>query len=419
MLESITQLYLDSGLQSSAAIKAGWWSSLCALVVAAIVLHFTMKLVLTQAVRHAVRRLGFAAPETVLGAGVLRWIAHMAPAILIHGTSGQFLGTDHSLTHILQMCSLLYLLLCGVMAVYALINGLVLLYEQGPLAREIPVTSFVQVIKLIIALVAAVLGISVVIDRSPFIIFSGLGAMTAILLLVFKDAILGLVAGIQLAANRMIAVGDWVEMPKYGADGDVEEVALTTVKVRNWDRTRTTIPTYALISDSFKNWRGMEEAGGRRIKRALHFDMQSIRLHDPDLDSRLREIQLLNPYFEAKDRDLRDWYREKGFASPGEAGINGRKLTNIGTYRAYAVAYLRQHPKIHQEMTLIVRQLDPGPHGLPMEFYCFTNDTRWAAYEDIQADIFDHLIAMAPVFDLAIHQSPTSSDIRLLAQNQS
>ncbi|HSP41905.1 MAG TPA: mechanosensitive ion channel family protein [Luteolibacter sp.] len=418
MLDRFVEWYADGGMVEENARNAGWWTSFAALIFAAVVLHFVVTFIIVRAVRAAVRRLGFKAPETVLDGGVLRWVAHMTPAIFIHRAAPGFLGQGHALAEVLHTLTLIYLLLSGVLALFSLINGFVRLYEQRPLAREVPATSFVQVIKLVIALIALVLGVSVIIGRSPLIIFSGLGAMTAILLLVFKDAILGFVAGIQLAANRMIAVGDWVEMPKYGADGDVEEVALTTVKVRNWDRTRTTIPTYALISDSFKNWRGMQEAGGRRIKRALHIDTQSIRLLDDDLHARLHEIRLLQPYFEAKDRELEQWYREQGYASRDDAGINGRKLTNVGTYRAYAEAYLRHHPKIHQNMTLLVRHLDPGAHGLPIEFYCFTNDIRWGAYESIQADIFDHLIAMARVFDLAIHQSPASSDIRLLATRE-
>ncbi|MFT4177647.1 MAG: mechanosensitive ion channel [Luteolibacter sp.] len=412
MLDSCVQWYLERGMETAAAVRAGWWTSFGLLLLAACLLHFVLKFVIIRIVAAVVKRLRFKAPDTVLNAGVLRWLAHMTPAIFIHVAAPGFLGEESAVTETVKCASLLYLLLAGVLALYALMNGFVRLYEQRPMAREMPATSFVQVIKLLIALAALVMAVSVVIDRSPVIVFSGLGAMTAVLLLIFKDAILGFVAGIQLAANRMVAVGDWIEMPKYGADGDVEEVALTTVKVRNWDRTRTTIPTYALISDSFKNWRGMQEAGGRRIKRALYVDMQTIRLLDDGALSRLKRIRLLQPYFETKERELEEWYREQGYSSREEAGPNGRNLTNVGTYRVYAEAYLRNHPKIHQEMTLLVRHLAPGDHGLPMEIYCFTNDIRWAAYEGIQADIFDHLIAMAREFDLGIYQTPTGADLR-------
>lgn len=417
MLDGFVQWYGANGFASESAARAGWWTSLGALLLAACVLHFALKLVIVRLVTSVVKRLRFGAADTVLGSGMLRWLAHLTPAVFLHAAAPGFLGAETPVTEGLQCIALLYLLLAGVLVLYSLINGFVRLYEKRPMAREIPATSFVQVIKLIIAMVALVLGISVLIGRSPVIVFSGMGAMTAVLMLVFKDAILGFVAGIQLAANRMIAVGDWIEMPKYGADGNVEEVGLTTVKVRNWDRTRTTVPTYALISDSFKNWRGMQEAGGRRIKRALHIDVDSIRLLDDELHARLRGLRLLAPYFERKERELEEWHRERGYTQPKEAGPNGRRLTNVGTFRAYAEAYLRNHPEIRQDMTLLVRHLEPGQHGLPIEIYCFAKDVRWAEYERIQADVFDHLIAMAREFDLGIYQAPTGADLRAIAGN--
>jgi len=232
-------------------------------------------------------------------------------------------------------------------------------------------------------------------------------------MLVFRDTILGLAAGIQLSANKMVQRGDWIEMPSQGADGDVIDVGLTTVKVQNWDKTITTIPTYALISESFKNWRGMDESGGRRIKRSVAIDMTSIRFCDAEMFERFRRIEILSNYLDAKLAEVSDHNTQT--AADTSILINGRNLTNVGTFRAYLVAYLRQHSKIHQEMTFLVRQLAPTDKGLPIELYVFSNDQAWARYEDIQADIFDHVLAVLPLFDLRIFQAPTGADLRAVS----
>jgi miniconductance mechanosensitive channel len=251
-------------------------------------------------------------------------------------------------------------------------------------------------------------------DKSPLILLSGLGALSAVMLLVFKDPILGLVAGIQLSANNMLAVGDWLEMPKYGADGDVVDIALTTVKVRNWDKTITTIPTYALISDSFKNWRGMSEAGGRRIKRSIFLEMGSICFLDKQKLDELSKAELLTDYLSGKIEAINKENTAKN--SDMTIMLNGRRLTNIGTFRHYLIEMLKKHPRIHQEMTLIVRQLEPTNMGLPMQIYAFTNTTNWNEYEEIQSDIFDHILAILPEFSLRTHESPTGNDVRLLVK---
>jgi miniconductance mechanosensitive channel len=233
--------------------------------------------------------------------------------------------------------------------------------------------------------------------------------MTAILLLVFKDTILSLVASVQLTAQDMVRVGDWIEMPQFGADGDVVDVQLHTIKVQNWDKTITTIPTHRLISDSFKNWRGMSQSGGRRIKRAVFIDVSTIRMQTQDEVDRFKRFALLKDYIEVKEQELADY--NAGLAVEVEADVNARRLTNVGTFRAYAYNYLKNHPKIRKDMTLLVRQLAPGPEGLPIEVYCFTNTTAWADYEDIQADLFDHLLAIVPDFGLRLYQKPAGSDL--------
>ena len=245
-------------------------------------------------------------------------------------------------------------------------------------------------------------------------ILTGLGAMTAVLILVFKDSILGFVASMQLSMNDMVRIGDWIEMPKFGADGDVIDVTLHTVKVQNWDKTITTIPSYALISDSFKNWRGMSESGGRRIKRAVNIDVNSIRFCDEAMLHRFEKNNLLKGYLQTKQSELTE-YNTKHGNDPQDL-INARHLTNVGTFRAYMVEYLKNHPNIHQNMTFLVRQLPPGEHGLPIELYVFSNDQDWVNYEGIQSDIFDHLLAIAPQFGLRIFQRPSGADLEALAR---
>lgn len=295
-----------------------------------------------------------------------------------------------------------------ILVLFALLNGVLSIYREFQVSRRFPLQGMVQIVKIVTLFVGGILIVSLLVNRSPLILFSGLGALTAVLLLVFKDAILGFVAGIQLTANRMLQVGDWISMSDYGADGDVLEVSLTTVKVQNWDKTITTIPTYALISDSFQNWRGMMESGGRRIKRSISIDMSSIRICDDAMIERFGRFAHIQDYIARKQKELAEWNASRPVDD--DTWINGRRLTNIGTFRAYVEAYLKSHQQINQDMTFLVRQLPPSPEGLPIEIYVFSKDIRWAYYEAIQADIFDHIIAVVPEFGLRVFQNPTGAD---------
>ncbi len=347
--------------------------------------------------------------EICIRRGVLRFLAWFGAGILVHALARAWLLPAPAARHLLQLAASLSMITAAVCLIHALLNAIHEIYQRFPFSRQVPIRVFIQVTKIIVAIVGVIMAVSMLMDRSPALLVSGLGAMTAILMLVFKDPILGFMAGIQLSANRMLAVGDWLEMPKYNADGDVIDITLTTVKVSNWDRTITTIPTYALISDSFKNWRGMTESGGRRIKRSIFIDMTSIRFLTPEDIEKLRKTQLITQYVSDKLQEIETDNRAKGIdpASPA----NGRHLTNIGTFRAYLVAYLRQHPLIHQEMIMIVRQLQPTPQGLPLEIYAFAADTAWVAYEGIQSDVFDHILAVVPAFGLRLFQTPSGGDI--------
>lgn len=338
----------------------------------------------------------------------------LAPAITVLALADAWLSPVHSVQPLMRTVAHAWLLLTGLSALYALLDALSDVYHQRPYANQMPLHGFLQAVKLVGFVFMAIILLSMLLGKSPALLVSGLGAMTAVLMLVFKDPILGFVAGIQLSANRMLAVGDWLEMPKYHADGNVSEITLTTVKVQNWDKTITTIPTYALIADSFKNWRAMQETGGRRIKRSLFIDMQSVRFLDADDVARLRKAQLITTYIDRKIEEVEGFNREHKVdpASP----VNGRRLTNLGTFRAYLVAYIRAHPGIHTELISMVRQLQPTPEGLPLEIYAFTNDTAWVHYEAIQSDIFDHILAVVPEFGLRVFQVPTGNDMRSIGQ---
>ncbi len=304
------------------------------------------------------------------------------------------------------------MIVMGILALDAFLNGSLAIYETYEISNKIPIKGFIQVFKIIIYFTSGVFIIAILLDKTPVYLFSSLGALTAVLMFIFKDAILGFVAGIQLTANQMVANGDWIEMPKYGADGDIIEIALTTVKVQNWDKTITTIPTYALITESFKNWRGMSESGGRRIKRSISLDMNTIQFCTEEMLDRFSKIQYISSYIEKQKIELKTYNQAEQVDH--SSLVNGRRMTNVGTFRAYVEAYLKNHPKINHEMTFLVRQLAPSEHGLPIEIYVFSKDKAWANYESIQADIFDHILAVIPEFDLQVFQDPSGRDFNKL-----
>jgi len=279
-----------------------------------------------------------------------------------------------------------------------------------------PIGSFTQLANLLVYAIAAILVISIVINKNPLYLLSGLGAMAAILLLVFKDSILGFVASIQLSAYNMVQIGDWVTVPDYSADGDVIEINLSTIKVQNWDKTITTIPTYAFISESFTNWKGMEKSGGRRIKRALNIKIDSIKFCSREMLEQFSKYQLIKGFILEKEKEITDYNKEHN-VDKSEL-INGRQLTNIGVFRVYIEEYLKQSPNINQNMTLMVRQLKPNEYGLPIEIYAFSKDKRWEYYESIMADIFDHLFAAAPGFYLEIFERPSGKDFKGLGSGE-
>ncbi len=335
-------------------------------------------------------------------------LATLVPLILIHASADLVFTDFPGTAEFLRRASLICLVFAGLRILGAVLRSGKDIYHSSWIAGDWPVQSYLDAFKIISYVLAFIFIISILTNQSPWGIISVFGGLTAILLLIFKDTIMGCVANLQLTANDMIHVGDWIEMEKFGADGDVIDISLHTVKVQNWDKTITTIPTHQMVNDAFKNWRGMSESGGRRIKRALYIDTNSIHFCTDGILEEFKKYTHLEGYLKEKEEEIEEYNR----TYPQEAGkIGGRRQTNIGVFRAYIKAYLRNNPKINKDLTFLVRHLAPTPQGLPLEIYVFSSDKVWANYEEIQADIFDHLLAIAPEFGLRIFQYPSGYDL--------
>ena len=383
----------------------------CALVLLAWLANWITKRVLLRGLRRLLATLPLGQGDHQVRLRVIPRLANVVPAVVLAAGVAFVPDLPALLVTVVRNVCFAFIILTVALAVAAALDLANEVYQRRPDAADKPIKGYLQLLKIVVFVVAAVLMVAALIDRSPVILLSGLGAMMAVLILVFQDTLLSLVASVTLSSNDMVRVGDWIEMPQQNADGDVIDIALHTVKVQNWDKTITTIPTKKLISDSFKNWRGMSEAGGRRIKRSLYLDQHSVRFLGEEECDHMQSFALLDDYMDRTQKELVAWNAD--LAARGLAPVNARRVTNLGTFRAYVDRYLRKHPGIHQDMTLLVRQLQPESTGLPLEIYCFTNDIRWAEYERIQADIFDHLLAILPEFDLRVFQQ--SSDAATLA----
>lgn len=343
---------------------------------------------------------------------VFERMAPIAPMVVLH--IGVLFVSDAPtiLVDFVQRVTLAVIAVLGARGIATFLTGLNTIYTRYESSRDRPIKGYIQVIQVVIYLVAIILAIAALMNRSPWFFVTGLGAMTAVLLLVFRDTLLSLVAGIQLTSNDLIRVGDWIEVPSFGADGDVIDIALNSVRVQNWDKTVTSIPTHKFLDHSFKNWRPMFGSGGRRIARSLNIDIQSIRFLTDDELPTLKKVRVLAPYLEARLDEVTEFNNQQLREGNSDIVLNKRALTNLGTFRHYAINWLRENPRINQEMTLLVRQLQPTPEGLPIQVYVFSRDTSWASYEDLQSDIFDHLYAILPQFGLRAFQQPTGTDLR-------
>ncbi|MDA9819348.1 mechanosensitive ion channel family protein [Salibacteraceae bacterium] len=346
---------------------------------------------------------------------VFERLANILPALAVALFSDLIFADFVNLIPILKSGIEIFIIVIIISVIYSFLNALKDILQSSVIFKDKPINSYIQLMKIVIGIVAAILILSLMIGQSPLTVLTAMGALTAVIILVFKDTILGFVASIQLAANDMIRVGDWVTVSSYGADGDVIDISLNTVKVKNFDNTISTVPTYAFISNSVQNWRGMSESGGRRIKRALNIKISSIKFADEKLLEYLSKVSLIQEFIQHRQNEIETYNKDTNAAV--EVLINGRRMTNIGLFRNYIEYYLKAHPKINTDLTCMVRQLAPGPEGLPLEVYAFSSDKVWVNYERIMADIFDHLSATVQHFDLEIFEQPSGTDFRTLREN--
>jgi len=389
------------------------------ILLAAVLSDFVAKKILKGAIRKMVKKTASKFDDIIFQKKVIFYITHLIPAGIIHLTI-DFAFKDNVdypfdaelVKMVIHNMLALYVFVIMWLVIFASINAFYEIFKKGHLAKNVDIKGFLQLVKVIVSLVFIILIISKIVNQRPGAILTALGAVAAVLMFVFKDTLLGFVAGIQIAANKMVKPGDWISMPDMNTDGTVLEIGLTTVKIQNWDKTISTVPTYALVSNSFANWRGMEESGGRRIKRSFFIDVKSIQFCTVEMIEKFRNIYLLKSYIEEKEKELDTYNKEKHIANNNI--VNSRHLTNIGTFRKYIEFYLKEHPEIKKDFTILVRQLQVTPNGLPLEIYVFSADQRWVQYEAIQSDIFDHIFSVIPEFGLRLFQNPTGDDFSKL-----
>jgi len=402
------------GLKGNMAALAAQAGAIILILLVALLATWLVRRLLVRLIHHILRSNRFHWDDALVNNHVFTRLSWLVPALILHFSQNLLAPSGSPVAEVLnRLISASFVLITawvttGILAaindIYKTLHG-----NTGKTIR-----GYIDAARIVVLILGLIFLISILADRSPWGLLSLMGGLTAMTMLVFRDTILGFIAAVKLTSTDMIRVGDWIEMPAYNADGEVIEISIHAVRVRNWDKTIATIPTYGLISKSFKNWRGMSESGGRRIKRALYLDMTSIRfLSDEELND-LARIELLSGYIRARQEEIARYNEEHGIDT--SMPVNGRRQTNIGIFRAYVVQYLKKNPHIHQHMTFLVRQLEPGPTGLPLQIYVFSREQAWARYEAIQADIFDHLIASLPHFDLRIYQQPSSYDLKTLVQ---
>ncbi|MBN1990487.1 MAG: mechanosensitive ion channel family protein [Bacteroidales bacterium] len=412
-LEALESWLISKGLSDQMAQLTKVSISLGVMLIIALIAGYLTRKILVGSIVKVSQRTKSRWDDMLINRRVFHKLSHLVPAIVVYGFIGVALY-DYSpkLTAILQACTNIYMIVVTLMVFNAFLNAIHDIYQTLAVSQNRPIKGYLQVIKILIFFLGGVVVIAIIIGKNPMSLLVGLGASAAVLMLVFKDTILGLVASVQLSANNMVKPGDWIEMPSRSADGTVLEITLNTVKVQNWDRTISTIPTYAMVSESFHNWKGMEESDGRRIKRSVFIDKKSVSFCNDEMLERFRKIHILREYIDEKTNEIKQYNEERGIDS--SIPVNGRRLTNIGVFRKYMELYLKNNPKINQTATCMVRQLQPTERGIPMEIYCFSTEKSWISYEGVQADIFDHVFAIVPEFGLKLFQNPSGDDFRAL-----
>ncbi|MDH3543348.1 MAG: mechanosensitive ion channel family protein [Desulfobulbaceae bacterium] len=410
----ITDFLIANGMTEPTANFIGITATIILILLLAYASYWITKRYMVHAIEIIFQRSKNTWDDALVQHGFVRRLSLLMPIIVVYMSADLMLPGQAMTSELFKRLAMVFFVFAGVWMLDAILLAIREIYNKSDVSIRRPIRGYLDGIKIIAYAMAGIFIVSILTGKSPWGVLSILGGFTVVLMLVFKDTILGFVASIQLSGHDMVRVGDWIEMPKYGADGDVINVTIHTIKVRNWDKTITTIPTYSLVSDAFKNWRGMSESGGRRIKRALHIDMSSIKFCTDEMLERFRKFDLIKHYITEKQKEIAIYNKEH--TSNPEQLINGRRQTNIGVFRAYIIAYLKNHPKIHQSMTFLVRHLEPTQYGLPVQIYVFSNDQVWANYEAIQADVFDHLLAAVPEFDLRLFQNPSGYDFSRLGE---
>ena len=411
ILQSIDNLLISWGISPSLADSLDQFIAFALVLVIAFLADAVCRHILLKIVAHLVRKTKATWNDIVFDHKVMVHLSRMvAPVIIYIFVPVAFAEAGSATLAFIQRICLIYIIITFLSFINSFLKAVYTVYSAKEQLRDRPLKGMLQTVQVILWFVGAIVIVSILINKSPVSLLAGLGASAAILMLVFKDSIMGFVSGVQLSANDMLKVGDWIAMPKYGADGTVIEVTLNTVKVRNWDNTIVTIPPYLLVSDSFQNWRGMRESGGRRVKRSINIDMTSVKFCTPEMLAKYRKIRLLKDYVEHTEQVIAD-YNEKNHID-NSILVNGRRQTNLGVFRAYLTAYLKSLPDVNQELTCMVRQLQPTDHGIPMELYFFCSLKDWVPYEGVQADVFDHVLAIIPEFDLQVFQSPSGRDFQ-------
>ncbi|MEJ5303543.1 MAG: mechanosensitive ion channel [Bacteroidales bacterium] len=401
---------IGTGLSNFLATTITDYMWLIGLFLLAILVFYITKNIVYRIIRRVARKSKTPFDDFLIERKFFVRLCYLVPAYLVQLMIPMVISQMHGLIVFLQTLTSIYITFIILLAIDAFLNASHDLYLTLPVSKDKPIKGFIQVVKIIAYSVGVIIIIALLSGKKPLALLGGLGAISAILLLVFKDSILGFVAGMQLTANNMIRIGDWISMPKHDADGTVREITLTTVKVENFDKTYTFIPAYSLVSDSFRNWRGMEEAGVRRITRAINIDVNSVKFCTPEMLQKFEQVAVLQDYIRYTEEEIRAYNQQFGYDNT--VLVNGRRQTNLGVFRAYLSHYLKNNPFISNDHTLIVRHLAPTEKGLPVQIYCFANTTEWAQYEKIQADIFDHVFAVIPFFELRLFQNPTGADFR-------
>lgn len=406
----ITTWLMDLGLRGQSAAKIAGISDFLAVLVLGVIVYYITKYIIIRIIKRIALKTASNWDDALLEHKVFQRMAFLIPGILIYQsipvTLDEFPGyiaTALKLTN-------LYIIIVFLLIINSFLNAVYAMYQKSEFALYHPIKGYIQIAKIIVFIVVFLLILSLLFNQSPLYMLTGLGAFSAVLLLIFKDPILGFVGGIQLSANDMVRQGDWISMPKFGADGTVLEISLTTVKVQNFDNTISTLPTYSLVSESFQNYRGMKDSGVRRMKRSISIDMSSVKFCTQEMLDKFRKITILQEYIDRTEAELENYNKENNIDN--SVFINGRRQTNIGVFRAYLEEYLAHHPMVDNNSDLLVRQLQPNSSGIPIEVYAFTLETEFIRYEKVQSDIFDHILAIVPQFELRVFQSPTGEDLR-------